>query len=150
MASPPPEQQQTPLQEHRRQTRREIWLPALGGLLLVVLLVVLGGLRPHLARTSLIADFMGTIFILCPMVICLLPLYLLLAVAVGGMNYLHRGAVKGFGRLESLSSRLLNGTNRVLDRAARATISVNARLAPLDRKVFSAFDRPEDHDRLNP
>jgi hypothetical protein len=147
MAAAPPEERPS-LKEHRRQTRREIWLPALGGLVLVIVLVLLGGLRPHLARTSLIADFMGTIFILCPAALCLLPLYLVLAVAVGGMNRVHLGAISGFGKLENLSGRLLNGTTRVMDRAARASISVNARLAPLDRKVFSAFDRPEDHDRL--
>jgi hypothetical protein len=143
MAAVPPEQRPT-LQEHRRQTRREIWLPALGGLVLVIVLVLLGGLRPHLARTSLIADFMGTIFLLCPAAICLLPLYLLLAVAVGGMNHVYRGAISGLGKLELLSGRLLNGTTRVMDRAARASITVNSRLAPLDRKVFSAFDRPDD------
>lgn len=147
MAAAPP-QRPTPLKEHRRQTRREIWLPALGGLLLVILMVVIAGLRPQGARTSLIADFMGTIFLLCPAAICLLPIYFVLAIAVGGMNRAHRGAITGLGKLENLSGRLLSSTTRVMDKTARASITVNARLAPLDRKVFSAFDRPEDRDRL--
>ena len=73
---------------HRRAVRREIILPFVGGLLLIIVLVVIAAVEGE-TPTSGVANTMLTVLILCPMALCLLPIYLLLVVAVVGMNRAH-------------------------------------------------------------
>lgn len=134
---------------HRRAVRREIVLPFLGGLLLIIVLMVVAfaaGRTP----VSGVANTMLTILILCPMALCLFPIYLVLIVALVGMNRAHNSVAKPLRRLELLTISMRERSYAIADRMARQSINLNARFAPLDRLLFSAFDRPaqqeDDHE----
>ena len=134
---------------HRRAVRREIILPVAGGMLLIIVLMVIAVIAGE-TPTSGIANTMLTLLILCPLAICMLPIYILLVLAVAGMNRAHNGIARPLRALEAQSLALRKRTYSIADRAARASINLNARFAPLDRLIFSAFDRPaqqeDDHE----
>ncbi len=137
------------LKLHRRATRRLILLPFIGGVLLIIVLTaitVLAGRSP----TRAVADALLTVLMLCPLALCLLPLYLLLVIALVGMNHAHDLIAKPLRQLELLTEQLRDRTQSVSDRTARTSINLNARFAPLDRLIFSFFDRPapseDDHE----
>ncbi len=90
------------LKLHRRATRRLIICHSSGGLLLIVALTaitVLAGRSP----TRAVADTLLTVLMLCPLALCLLPLYLLLVVAVAGMSHAHDLIAKPLRQLELLT-----------------------------------------------
>jgi hypothetical protein len=144
---------QDSLKVHRRQVRGQIVLPFLGGLLLIVGLVVVMVLLGR-TPTSAVANTLLTILILCPLALCLLPLYLVLALAVAGMSSAHSGIGRPLRRLENLSLTVRDRTYSITDRVARTSINLNARFAPLDKLIFSKFDRPaqkeEEHEQPAP
>jgi hypothetical protein len=129
-------------QVHRRAVRREIVLPFAGGLILIVVLVVIAASQGAIP-TSGVANTMLTLLVLCPLAICLLPVYLLLVLAVVGMNRAHHGIAKPLRALENTTVTLKERTYSISDRLARTSINLNARFAPLDKLIFSAFDRPQ-------
>jgi len=134
---------------HRRAVRREILLPFAGGILLIIVLMVIA-IAAGSTPTSGISTTMLTVLVLCPLAICLLPVYVLLAVAVAGMNKAHQGVARPLRALTAQSLALRQRTYSIADRMARTSINLNTRFAPLDRAVFSAFDRPaqqeDDHE----
>src|SRR3982751_4009599 len=87
---------------HRRAVRLEILLPFAGGLLLIILLVVIAAIAGK-TPTSGVANTMLTVLMLCPMALCLLPVYLLLVVAVFGMNRVYNLIAKPLRQLQELS-----------------------------------------------
>ncbi len=119
------------------------------GIVLVVALVVIAAIEGQ-TPTSGVANTMLTVLILCPMALCLLPIYLLLVMAVVGMSHAHDGIAQPLRRLENLTLTLRERTLSASDRLARESINLNARFAPLDRLLFSRFDRPagqeDDHE----
>ncbi len=130
---------------HRRAVRREIVLPFIGGLILIVVLVLIAAIAGQ-TTTAGVSTTLLTVLILIPMAICLFPVYIVLVLAIYGMSRAHDGIAKPLRQLENLSLQLRERTASVSERAAQMTISVNARLAPLDKLVFSLFDRHEDDD----
>ncbi|MBI1258982.1 MAG: hypothetical protein GC204_16040 [Chloroflexi bacterium] len=130
---------------HRRAVRLEILLPFVGGLLLIILLVVIAAVAGK-TPTSGVANTMLTVLLLCPMALCLLPIYLLLVMAVFGMNRVYDLLAKPLRQLQELSLQLRDRTYSLSDRAARTSINLNARFAPLDRLIFSVFDRPKPNE----
>jgi high-affinity K+ transport system ATPase subunit B len=130
---------------HRRAVRREILLPFAGGLILIVVLVVIAASQGA-TPTSGVANTMLTLLVLCPLALCLIPLYLLLVLAVVGMNRAHNGIAKPLRALENTTFTLRDRTYSISDRLARASINLNARFAPLDRLIFSYFDRPAQNE----
>jgi len=134
---------------HRRAVRMEILLPFLGGMILIIVLVVIAAVAGK-TPTSGVANTMLTVLILCPMALCLLPIYLLLVMAIFGMNRAYDMIAKPLRQLQELSLKLRDRTYSLSDRAARTSINLNSRFAPLDKLIFSVFDRPapneEDHE----
>jgi hypothetical protein len=129
----------------QREQRLHIWMPFAVGVLALLLLVVVAALTP---RVSVVANCMMTILILCPVLICLLPIYFLMVFAVYGMNGVYNGAAIPLRRLEKLSQILHNRTISLSDTLARQSININARLAPLTHKMEHAFDeRKDDHEQ---
>lgn len=136
---------QNSLRVHRREVRRQIILPFAGGVLLIVALVVVAALQGR-TPTSGVSTTMLTVLILCPLALCLLPVYLLLVMAVYGMNRAHSGIARPLRRAEAASLALRERTVSISDRLARQSINLNARFAPLDKLLFSAFDRPAQNE----
>jgi len=130
---------------HRRAVRLEILLPFVGGLLLIIVLVVIAAVAGK-TPTSGVANTMLTVLILCPMALCLLPIYLLLVVAVFGMSRVYNLIAKPLRQLQELSLKLRDRTYSLSDQAARTSINLNARFAPLDKLIFSVFDRPKPNE----
>src|SRR4051794_15220821 len=94
---------------HRRAMRREILLPFAGGVILVVVLVIVAAAEGA-TPTSGVANTMLTVLILCPLALCLLPVYLLLVLAVVGMNRAHDLIAKPLRQLEALTLTLRDRT----------------------------------------
>lgn len=135
---------------HAEETRREILVPFLIGVALVVVPVIIALLLPRNNQTGLIADFLLTVFILCPAVICLLPIYLLMVVSAWGVGRLHDGVARPLAQVETFSKSLNTRTESLSDSVARRVISFSARFAKWDSAIFSTFDRPKEDRHDNP
>jgi hypothetical protein len=131
----------------RREQRLQIWLPFVIGVVIVLMLVVFAVLTP---RVSVVANCLLTVLILCPAVLCFLPIYFVLVFAVSGMNSAYNSAARPLRGLERLSVRVLNRTVSLSDSLSRRSINFNARLAPLSNWMEHAFDeRKDDHEQLD-
>lgn len=144
METPPAEAAQAERQ-HRRETRRQIWLPlGIGvGVLALVAGVMMSPLFPPANRAgiSLVADWTLSVLVLCPIVLCLFPLAAGLLIAAFGMNIVHDAAARPLRRGVRLSETLSVRAQQSADRVSRATIGLSARLAYGER-LLSVFDRP--------
>jgi hypothetical protein len=133
------------VEAHRRETWLHILLPFLGGILLVAVLLIMALLLPQRAQVSLVADWMLTIFVLCPLALCLLPIYLLMMVAAFGMNKVHDKAASPLKRLEILSRTLAEKTISASESLSRASISLGTRFAFLDH-IWEKSPSEESHE----
>jgi hypothetical protein len=131
---------------HRRQTRTQIVLPMLGGVLLILAGVVIAALMPQRLQVGIMADFLFTVLLLCPLVICFFPLYILLAVAVFKFNDLHNALERLLGRAERVSENVNDRVRAGGDRLSRRVINTSVKIAPFEKVVFGAFDR-RTHDK---
>lgn len=139
-----PEQRVAETQEKlQRDQRMTILLPfGIGTAVLLVLVLIAAAV----SNVSVTANVMMTILLLCPAVICLLPIYFLLVVAVFGMNSVYNGAAKPLQALEKLTARLSHRTTQISDTVARQSINLNAHIAPLSNRLEHAFDERKDDD----
>jgi hypothetical protein len=129
----------------RREQRLSIWLPFGIGAALLLVVVVIAAAAPNLSVTS---NFVMTILLLCPAVVCLLPVYFMLVLAVFGLNSLYNGAAKPLRSLERLTAQIASRTTTLSDKLARQSINLNARVAPLTTRLEHAFDeRKDDHEQ---
>lgn len=143
----PSETQQQAVRRHRRQTRLLIWLPFWLGLAVVVLAVGLAAAQPLRAQVSLMSDFMLTLLVLCPLAICLLPLYLGVVLLAWLVYRLHGMSERSLGRVVTWSETMPARATRIGDRLAGWAINLNARLAPLENKVYGLLDHQPEKDR---
>jgi hypothetical protein len=67
-------------------------------------------------------------------------------VAVFGMSRVYNLIATPLRQLQELSLKLRDRTYSLSDRAARTSINLNARFAPLDKLIFSVFDRPKPNE----
>lgn len=129
-------------EQHRFESWLYIFLPMLGGGLLLVILLALALLLPMRAQVSLVADFMLIIFVLCPLVICTFPLFLLMVVLVYGMHVLHRRAENPLDHLEAFSRTMTGRVSDITNKVNAQVIDLASRFAFFD-VIWSTFDRPE-------
>ena len=144
MAEPRGARSQTDaVDQHRRETWTQIALPvAVGGALVIVGLAV-AMLLPRVRQVSAVSDFLVTVLLLCPLAVCLLPAALGLLVLALGMNLVHERATGLLGRVVTLSETISKRVESGADGIAHRAIDVSAKLAPVEQRVFGAFDRPE-------
>ncbi len=136
------ETQADALKQHRRETQLQILLPLAGGAALLVVALVIVMLLPRFIQVKAVSDFLVTLLLLCPLALCLLPLALALTVAALAMNRVHTGTAGLLGRLVTLSDRVSTRFDSAADTVAHKAIDVSVKLAPLEKQVFGAFDRP--------
>jgi hypothetical protein len=126
-------------QQHQRDTRLWIVLP----MLLIGLLIAVGtGIvlaLPGRAQISIIADWMVSILILCPSVICLFAVCVLLFAAVAGMNRLHSVAARPLYRAHDWSDRIAERAAEYGGKVSRRALGLGARFAFLS-EWFRLFD----------
>lgn len=133
---------------HRRETRRQIWLPFGLGVALVILAFLIVALPADpvwRVRAQAIADFLYTLLCSLPLLLCLVPLYLVIMLGIYGMNRLHDSTERPLRRVENLAEGLANRIEVVAATINKQTINWSARIAPLMR-LFSTFDQTEGRD----
>ncbi len=126
---------------HRGETLRYIILPILGVLAIILLGTVATLLLRRPVQVALLADWLLTVLVLCPMALCLFPVCILMIAAVAGLGKAHGLAAKPLRRLEDLSADLANKALTATDSINRQTVNVSTRFAFFDRWM-SLFDRP--------
>lgn len=126
---------------HRRETRLQIILPFVAGVVLVLVGGIIALLLPKRLQVSLIADLMLTVLVLCPAALCLFAVAIGFVAAAAGAGKLHGSLGSALSRVEGLSARVLEQSGRVTDVINRQTIGLSARFAFLD-KLLGVFDRP--------
>lgn len=132
---------------HRRETWQQIILPFMGGVaVLAAVFGIAAMMRDPLAmqRVSVIADCMFSALMLCPMVICMFPLYLLMVVAIYGLNKLHQGTESPLQRLENLTETIMQRVDGFTQNVNQRVVNANVRLAPL-MHWLSFFNTQEDN-----
>ncbi|QPC80690.1 hypothetical protein G4Y79_13310 [Phototrophicus methaneseepsis] len=136
---------------HRRETRLGIWLPFFLTFLLVVALILLIALPSEpewRTRVSFIADFMGSVLIFCPAIICAFAIYLVLVVAVWGMNRLHSGAASPLEKVENITANLANRVESATEKVNERVVDASTRMASLTY-FMRFFDQNENIDGVN-
>lgn len=133
------------VRQHRRDTRRHIILPAFFALLLIVICLVAVLLLPRRSQVSIVSDTMLTVFVLCPLAICFMPITILFIGAIFGMNRAHDALARPLTRLEDYSKTLTERTGVVTDQVNQQTINLSARLGVLD-KLLDVFEMPKEDD----
>jgi hypothetical protein len=127
---------------HRRESRRQIWLPFGLGVALVALaflIVAIPGDPIWRVRAQAIGDFLYTLLCSIPLLLCLVPLYVLVMVGIYGMNRLHNSTEKPLRRVENLAEGLANRIESVAASVNKQTMNFSTRIAPLLR-LFDTFD----------
>jgi hypothetical protein len=126
---------------HRRETWFQIYL-WLGIGLAILLFCAIVGLLISRGQLTLVVNFVSTVLLLCPAVICLLPIYIALAVAVFEIFSVHDKVARPLIGLQRLSAALRASTESTLDRIAHGFINLIASSAVIDRWLTSKFEPP--------
>lgn len=122
---------------HRRAVRLGIYLPFAGAFLVILALtgVALAG-----GQAGTVANIFLTIAILCPLAICVLPIYVLFLALISLMGRANRASARGLPRL---GDSLVNAEGRAADvvqRIAGYTIRWNSAFAFLDKVASRVYD----------
>ena len=129
-------------QQHQRDTRLWIVLP----MLLIGLLIMIGtGIvltLPGRAQISIIADWMVSVLILCPSVICLFAVCVLLFAAIAGMNHLHNLAARPLYSAHDWSDQIAERATEYGGKISRHALELGARFAFLN-EWFRLLDLSE-------
>ena len=137
----------TALKESGRRHRRDVWLfiilPLTGGVLLIGIIMLFVLVLPRTMQVSLVADLTMTALMLCPLVICLLPISLGLATAAVMSGRLHQGSTGPLRRVETLSIKMSNRAVGLGERLSKLSIRFNAAFAPLLDWIERAFTARE-------
>ena len=125
----------------RQKTRRSVFLPFF---LLILLMFVFVGIMLSLrtpAQVAIVSDFLFTLFILCPLIICMFPVVMLMFLLVALMNRLHIGAKSPLRRLEQwtyAAEKRVEGWASMVD---SRVLNWAVRFAPV-RRILTIFDAP--------
>ena len=133
-----------PTRLHRRDTLRYIVLPI--ALVLLLIIVCLAGvlLMPRRVQVGTVSNVMLMVLMLCPAVICLLPVTIAAVVGVFGMNRVHDAVANPLKQLENRSATLAEKVESTTERINRKTIDVSARFGVV-HKLLGTFEKPEDY-----
>ena len=125
----------------RQQTRRYIILPFF---LVILIFGALVGLILSLrtpTQVAVVSDMLLTLFVLCPLVICMFPIAVIMLVLIALMNRLHDGTRSPLRRLEQWTYTMeqqVEGWARIVD---SRVINYAVKFAPI-RRILTIFDTP--------
>ncbi len=128
---------------HRRETRRQIWLPFGAGLVLLFLIVAGLALQSQpiwRVRIEALASWTNTLLCLLPLVICAFPVYLLIIWGIYGMHRLHNATETPLRKVENLAGTTASRIESLSTFVNEKTIAISANLAPY-MKAMRAFDQ---------
>lgn len=136
---------------HRRETNRQIYLPFLLGLALLVgifLMLAIPSDPVWRDRARAMGDFLYTLLCIIPILLCLLPLYVMVLLGIFGMRKLHSGTERPLRKLENLTESLAGRIETATAYVNKHTISLSSKFEPLET-LFKIFTSPEQADSLN-
>lgn len=116
---------------------KQIVLPFAVGVVGLLLLTALAGLAP---RTSLSANLLLVLLILCPTFVLLFALVIGLTAVAYGLHRLNEQVEAPMRRLEALTLRASDATHAVTGNIRRQTVELSARAAPLEHWMNNAFE----------
>ena len=129
---------------HRRETNRQIYLPFLFGmtlLLIAFLIVALPSAPEWLDRAQAIGDFLYTLLCIIPVLMCLLPVYVMVLLCVYGMTKLHDGVESPLRKLENLTASLAERIETATEYVTNQTTTFSNAVEPIDT-ALRIFDTP--------
>ncbi|PJF30137.1 MAG: hypothetical protein CUN52_04840 [Phototrophicales bacterium] len=94
-------------------------------------------------QVSILGDIFMVVLLLCPLMLCGLPLYLALVAGVYGLIRLDSGTAYRLRQLQHTSHKVQMTTEKVTQSLAKRSIQLHAR-AEFLRPLFRIFDRIED------
>ena len=124
---------------YRKQVRRYITLPLFVLLLIVVMTIVVMLLLQTREQVAVVSDFLLTVFVLLPSIICLFPLVLLMFWLVDKVNGLHAGTKPPLRRLEQWTADLQGRVDSWAQLADSRVLRWAVQFAPI-RHVLMMFD----------
>jgi len=134
-------------QDYLRQHRRETLLYLIVPLLVTVFIVLLGVgvvlLLQRQLQVSLLADWMLTVMVFCPALICTTVACIGLIVAVVLMSRANRAAVRPLQKMNDLTQSVADRTTKAAESVNSATVNAASRFAFLDR-LLNIFELPVD------
>lgn len=133
---------------HRRESLRQIYLPFILGLLLLLIMVLMVALPSApiwRIRAQAVADWTYMILCLIPVVFCILPLFMIVAISIWGMNQVHSSTERPLRKLENLSAGLAARINNVTDYINQKTIDASTTIEPA-MTMINSFDTPQAPD----
>jgi hypothetical protein len=83
------------------------------------------------------------VMMLCPAVICLLPITILTLVGALGMSSVHSALARPLKKLEAQSTTLAEKAESTMERINRKTIDISARFGVV-HKLLGTFEKPEE------
>lgn len=157
MTTPPSQPQPLPSERiHRRETLWQIVLPVAGGTVLFALLFaavfLIPQLLPYPEQVSMVADVLVILFMLTPVLICLLPVYLLFVIMASGMGAFHKGTAQQLRRLHLLSQTITDKTITTTELVNQQTANLRVKLAGVEQRMEQTFrvdESEKPHDRTN-
>jgi flagellar basal body-associated protein FliL len=127
---------------YRKQVRRYVTLPIVLLLLIMLATVVVMLLLQTRAQVAVVSDFLLTVFVLVPSIICLFPVVLLMFWLVDKVNSLHTGTKPPLRRIEQWTADLQDRVDSWARLADSRVLRWAVQFAPI-RHVLTMFDDPE-------
>jgi len=148
MASSQPTNREKGRQLHRRQTRWQIILPFCLLIIVIFAMPIITALLPTASHISIVSDWMFTLLVLCPMVLCFfVPLVITVAMAYG-VGRLHDGVQPPLERLEDMTASMNERVGTLTDTANERVVGWTARLEPF-LYLLRIFDGKADEQQAS-
>lgn len=127
---------------YRRQRMQLLIIPMVVALLLIILvtaLLVIPGsvLRLDKWELSIVTDTMTILMFLCPLMLCTIPLYLLLAATIYGLGKVHNLSENSLKRAHSATSSVADRTENIAQSLSNRSIGIAAWFTFLDKLISS-------------
>ena len=138
--------------QHRRDTLLWLILPMVLLALLIAAAVAVVIFVPRNLResqTSLIADLMLAVLMLCPAVVCMLPVTILALVSVVGLNRAHGMLARPLRIVQDYSTTMSLKTKSATDTVNQKTIGASSRLGFI-YKHFETFEQKPNQEDIEP
>ncbi len=135
-------------QIHKRETRRQIILPFVGGLLLILGAFLLMALPTDPAwrlRASAVNDWLYLVLCQVPFLVCSLITYFVVIAGIWGMNKLHSGTERPLVKLENLVAGLASRVESIAGTINERTLSWRAKAEQI-LHVMRIFDQTTNSD----
>jgi len=139
-------------QVHRRETFRDIVAPLLLGVMGLIFSLLLTFTLPMLVRTpeqvAMLANTLAIIYLICPMILCILPAYILLMIIAFGTGRLHSRLARPLHGLNRFSRTVTDKTIEATEAIGKHTINARVKIAGLENAMNNAFkgEDVETHD----